>query len=190
MTMTLREALEKVPDPRSRHGRRHPLGAILALAVCAMLSGARSLYAISQWGRDHGAEMSCALGFSRELTPSVATLHRVFSRLDVDEFERILGEWMRDSGLAEGEALAVDGKSLRGIHGEEIPGVHLVSAFSHRSGLVIGEKSVGDKGGELGAFRQLLGELDIEGRVVTGDAQFTQRSDCEAIVSKGGTTSS
>ena len=68
---TLREMLDRVPDPRSRHGRRHPIGAILALSVCAMLSGARSLYAISQWGRDHGAEMSRALGFSRELTPSV-----------------------------------------------------------------------------------------------------------------------
>ena len=27
------------------------------LAVCAMLSGARSLYAISQWGRDQGLEV-------------------------------------------------------------------------------------------------------------------------------------
>ena len=187
---TLRKVLDRVPDPRSRHGRRHPIGAILALSVCAMLSGARSLYAISQWGRDHGAEMSRALGFSRELTPSVATLHRVFSRLDVEEFERIWGEWMIDNGLDDAEALAVDGKSLRGIHGERLPGVHLVSAFGHRSGVVIGEKAVGDKGGELGALRQLLGELDIEGRVITGDAQFSERADCEAIVSKGGTTSS
>ena len=88
--MTLREELDKVPDPRSRHGRRHPIGAILTLSVCAMMCGARSLYAISQWGRDHGPAMSRSLGFSRDQTPSVATLHRVFSRLDRDEFERIL----------------------------------------------------------------------------------------------------
>ena len=68
--------------PRVRHGRRHPIGAILTLAVCAMMRGARSLYAISQWGRDHGPAMSRSLGFSRDRTPSVATLHRVFSRLD------------------------------------------------------------------------------------------------------------
>ncbi len=144
--MTLREALDKVPDPRSRHGLRHPIGAILVLSVRAMLCGARSLYAISQWGRDHGAEMSRSLGFSRELTPSVATLHRVFSSLDIEEFERILGGWMRDNGLGDAEALAVDGKSLRGIHGERLPGVHLVSAFSHKSGVVIGEKAVGARG--------------------------------------------
>ena len=188
--MTLREELDKVPDPRSRHGRRHPIGAILTLSVCAMMCGARSLYAISQWGRDHGPAMSRSLGFSRDQTPSVATLHRVFSRLDRDEFERILGDWMRRNGLDESEAIAVDGKNLGGIHGERVPGVHLVSAFSHRSGVVVGQQSVQNKGGELGALRRLLDEVDIDGRVVTGDAQFTQRRDCESIVSKGGTTSS
>ena len=35
--------------------------------------------------------MSRALVFSRELTPSVATLHRVFSRLDVEDFEKDIG---------------------------------------------------------------------------------------------------
>ena len=34
--------------------------AVLSLAVCAMLCG---LYAIAQWGRDHGAAAGEALGF-------------------------------------------------------------------------------------------------------------------------------
>lgn len=46
--LSLLEVMGRLPDPRSGHGRRHPLGAILGLAVCAMLCGARSLYAISQ----------------------------------------------------------------------------------------------------------------------------------------------
>lgn len=86
----------------------------------------------------------------------MATLHRVFRRLDRQEFERVLGERMRQNGLDESEAIAVDGKSLSRIHGERVRGVHLVSAFSHQSG------------------------------VVAGDTQFTQRRDCETIVSKGG----
>ena len=44
----LLDALREVEDPRKPKGVRHPLPAVLALPVCAMLSGARSLYAIAQ----------------------------------------------------------------------------------------------------------------------------------------------
>ena len=116
---SLAEALAEVPDPRRAKGKRHEMAAILALAVCAMLCGSRSLYAIAQWGRDHGSGMAEALGFRRRRkTPCVATLHRVFKKLDRDKFEAVLGQWFREQGLREGEAIALDGKSMRGIHGE------------------------------------------------------------------------
>ena len=38
----LLSVLAEIPDPRSRHGRRHPLTAILALVCCAIMSGAKS----------------------------------------------------------------------------------------------------------------------------------------------------
>ena len=81
------------------------------------------------------------LGFTRDKTPAVSTLHKVFSSMDVDAFESVLGEWV-ESHLGEGqEAIAIDGKALRGIHGgDEIPGVRLVSAYSHHQGLVVGQK--------------------------------------------------
>jgi len=166
------------------------LGAVLALAVCAMLCGARSLYAISQWGRDQGGATAQALGFTRERTPAVSTLHRIFSQLDRESFERALGGWLQGRGLHQTEAVAVDGKTLRGIHGEELPGVHLVAAYAHQSGIVVGQQAVKEKENELGALPGLLAQLDLEGKVLTGDAQFTQRRECRQIVAKGGTISS
>ena len=103
--------------------------AMLALATCAMLSGARSLYAIGQWGRDQGIPVAQALGFSRDQTPCVATLHRVFRRLDRGAFERVLTGWLQEQGLRPAEPLATDGKQLRGIHGGQLPGVHLVASW-------------------------------------------------------------
>jgi hypothetical protein len=108
------------------------------MAVCAMLGGARSLYAIAQWGREH-QELASSLGFSREQTPCVATLHHVFRRLDVDAFEEVLSQWAQES-LPEGkQAIAIDGKALRGIHGEEMPGVRLVAAYASEASLVVGQ---------------------------------------------------
>ena len=183
------EALASVPDPRSAHGRRHPLGAVLTLAVCAMMCGCRSLYAISQWGRDHGSDMAKALGFTRDRTPSVSTLHAVFSRMDREAFERVLGTWFQEVGQEPGEALAVDGKTLRGIHGEALPGVHLVAAYAHRTGMVVGQQAAGGKGQELAAVAALLERLPLQGQVVTGDAQFAQRQLSRQVVAKGGATS-
>ena len=62
-SVSLFEAFGEVPDPRGAQGRRHPLPAILALTTVAILSGARSLYAIAQFGRDRGKSFAVALGF-------------------------------------------------------------------------------------------------------------------------------
>ena len=71
-----------------------------------------------------------------------------------------------------------------------MPGVHLVAAYAHQSGIVLGQQAVAHKRNELEAVYQLLSRLDLKDRVVTGDAQFTQRKVCQRIVAKGGTTSS
>ena len=65
----------------------------LALATVALLGGARSLYANAQWGREQSEAVVWALGFTRQQTPGVTTLHRLFKALDVDVFEAILGQW-------------------------------------------------------------------------------------------------
>ena len=144
------EAFAKVPDPRLPKGRRHPLPAILALATAAMLCGARSLYAIAQWGRLQEPAIVKALGFSRERTPAVSTLHLVFKDLDAVAFEAALRAWAQGHFADRVEAIAIDGKGLRGIHGEELPGVRLVAAFADGPGVVLGQsggKGQGARGG-------------------------------------------
>ena len=60
---------------------------------------------------------------------------------------------------------------LRGIH-EQLP-VHLVAAYAHQIGTVVGQQAVGDKGMSWGRCLPSWTD-DIGGRVVTGDAQFTK----------------
>ena len=120
--MTLRETLDLVPDFRSSQGRRHSLGAILALATCAMLCGARSLYAIAQWGRDQGGATAQLLGFSQEKTPCVATLHRVFKGLDVAAFEAEVGNWLANSGVEADDPCPWTGKPCEGSTAKRYPG--------------------------------------------------------------------
>ena len=186
---SLIEAFAQVPDPRSRHGRRYQVASILGLAVCALTCGARSRYAIAQWGKMHRDLVCEALGITRRRTPDCSTFPRVFRHLKVEAFEAALGKWLVARGLKKGEGIAVDGKTLRGIHGEEIPGVHLVSAFAHETGIVLDQEAAPGKGQELEAVKAILDRLDRQGHVVTGDALLAQKAVSRRIVEKGGTTS-
>jgi len=187
---SLLEALTEVPDPRSRHGRRYQIASVLALAVCAMVCGARSQYAIAQWGTVHFPLVQETLGLLRKRTPSQATIHRVFKTLDVQQFERVLSRWFCARGILAGEGLALDGKTLRGIHGEEVPGVSLVAAYAHRRGIVLDQEAAPEEGQELQAVRAILQRLELAGNIVTGDAQLAQRDICQQIGEKRGTISS
>src|SRR5215217_3616485 len=119
--VSLWECFAGVPDPRDASGKRHPLQAVLTLAAVAMLSGARSLYAIAQFGRDRGAGFARELGFTRDApphSPCCATLHYLFRRLDRPAFEAALRRWAAGRcSAAEWEALHIDGKELRGTQG-------------------------------------------------------------------------
>jgi DDE_Tnp_1-associated/Transposase DDE domain len=191
---SLAAALATVPDPRHPYGWRPdraplPLVGLLQVAVAAMLCGARSLYAVAQWGRERVEEDPAALvplGLPPGRSPSVATLHRVFKGLDVAAFERALGDWLVASGVDPADALALDGKTLRGIQGDIVPGVHLVAAYAHRAQAVIGQTRTAGKGHELAAAEALLAEMPLRGRLITGDALLTQRAVCDQIVAEGG----
>ena len=82
--------LATVPDPRSRHGQRHPLSAILGMVALAMPTGRTRLAGTARFGRRHGSALAAALGFTRAKTPSPSTLSRTLAALDADAVEAVL----------------------------------------------------------------------------------------------------
>jgi predicted transposase YbfD/YdcC len=71
-------------------------------------------------------------------------------------------------------AIAVDGKSLRGAVQDDGRAVHLLSAMTHDERVVIAQEEVDHKTNEIKAFRPLLENIDITGRIVTADALHAQ----------------
>jgi predicted transposase YbfD/YdcC len=186
------EVFAEIPDFRRCRGKRHPLPAILSLTCCAMLCGYRSYSAIAEWGRNYGARIAQALGFTHN-TPCAATLHTVFRHVDRDAVEAKLGAWAEGivvstlSAPSVGEAaVALDGKTLRGSRKQGAPGVHLLSALSHHLGLTLAQHAVDDKTNEITQVETVLDHLVLQGRVCTMDALLTQRHVAQTIVEKGG----
>ena len=189
------DVLREIPDPRHKRGIRHPLVALLALASAAMLCGYRTYGAIAEWGRNYDPAFLAALGFTRQTAPCGATFFQVFRKLERAEFEVRLGAWAEQvlgalpplAGEDDGqEALALDGKTLRGSKKQGAPGVHLLSVVSHRLGLTVAQAGVDDKTNEIPVAPQVLAGLVLQGRVFTMDALLTQRAIAAQIVAGGG----
>ena len=185
-SFSLLEALHQVPDPRHLKGRRHPLSAILGLAVLAMLTGCKGYSAIAQFGREKGFTLAHALGFRRGKTPTKSTYSTLFRRLDVTAFEAALARWTASRLPEDQRHIALDGKTARGSKDGETPGQHLVSAYAPAVQAVLAQIRVDAKTNEHKAALQLLGILPTQGRILTGDAMFCQRDLCAKIVADGG----
>jgi predicted transposase YbfD/YdcC len=185
--LALLEVLAQVPDPRDHRGIRHPLGAILSLAVIAMLTGVRSYTGIAQFGRDKGFALAHALGFRRGKTPAVSTFSELFRALDIGAFEAALSRWIASRlPPAKERIISLDGKTARGSKDGEVPGHHLVAAYAADARAVLAQIRVDAKTNEHKAALQLLGILPLAKTVFVGDAMFCQRDVCATIIEGGG----
>ena len=188
--------LATVPDPRSRHGRQHPLSAILAAVCCAILCGAKSYAAIGQWVQDQDITLMHRLGFTRR-PPKAGGIRKVLIALNVKAFEQALTRWAetllsRPIAVAPSppEAFALDGKSARGSFDGLQKAVHLLSLLAHQSGLTLAQTIVPNGGeektNEHKAALRLLKDVVLQGRLVTGDAMFCQRDFCQQVIDAKG----
>ena len=174
------EALAQVPDPRDPRGVRYGLVPVLAVAVCATLSGARSYAAIAEWAGDAGPELQAGLGLPGAV-PDPVTVWRVLTAVDPAALDRALGSWVmtRLAGRrAPGSrpALAVDGKTLRGARTSAAAAPHLLACLDHGSGVVCAQIAVDGKTNEITMFAGLLDQItDLHGAVITADALHAQR---------------
>ena len=186
---SLYTALTGVFDGRHRRGQLYSLPALLTLTVVAILCGCRTLTAVAQWGRDYNPWLAL-LGFRkrsadglRYRSPCVGELSTIFSRVDRAAFEQVLTKWLQAGQT--GGVVRIDGKRLCGSRAGAVPGVHLVTAYDTDQRGVLAQVAVGDTN-EAKAALALLKLIPLDGVVVTGDAAFTQRDFCQAVVDGGG----
>lgn len=171
---------EDLDDPRcSGRNFTYSLKDIISLAVLGICCEQRSFLSIAEflemqwrWFQPHFPDCPSA--------PSRHTFSRVFEGLDSKHFESCFIAWT-ESKRCDGGVVAIDGKTVRnsGV-GSERP-LHLVSAWSSKSGLVLGQIKTEEKSNEITAIPKLIEILNLEGCVVTIDAMGCQKSIASAI---------
>ena len=190
---SLYTTLAAVPDPRHARGQRYRWPLVLTLVAAALLSGQKSVRAIAHWTHLHAHAILACLPDPPARLPSRSTFDRALQQVNIAALEQHLAAYHQTlpppppppAAAAPLPAVAVDGKSLRGVraHGTAC---HLVSVVRHGSGLVLDQERVAAKTNEITCVPRLLARHDLHGVVVTIDALLTQRAIARQIRAQEG----
>jgi len=184
---SLYDLFADLPDARRVHGRLHSVRTIVAIAAAAVLGGARGYLAISEFAaRLNQRQLAAVRAYvdpetDRRVAPGYNAIWRVLTHLDAEGLDQRLQQWFSqlDPHL---QALAVDGKSLRGSAAPNGQPLHLLAALSHQTRATLAQAPVPDKTNEITALPDLLASLPLDDVVVTADALHTQRDTARFLV--------
>jgi hypothetical protein len=183
---TLHKALLTIPDCRMARGIRHNKLAILSIAICAVLCGAKSFEAIAAWGQactqKTRKRLRCRKNPKTGLyeTPSEPAIRRFLQRVDARAVDNAVSGWVQ-STMGQQLVACVDGKTLRGAR-TQTGQVKLLSVFLAHQGAVLAQQEIPATTNEIPVIKELLAPLPLEGAVVTADAMHTQTATASFIV--------
>lgn len=179
--ISLQRLFEDMDDPRVIERCTYPLAEVVVIAICAVLCGAETWTEVEEFGESKREWLGQFLKLAQGI-PSHDTFRRVFSILPAEDFENRFRDWVEQTfQVGSRQVIAIDGKTLRGAG---LRALHLVSAWAHRSGIVLGQRKVDEKSNEISAIPQLLDDLYLAGSIVTLDAMGTQTKIAQKIIDK------
>jgi predicted transposase YbfD/YdcC len=179
------EHFEELEDPRQSGKVAYPLEEMLLQCLLAVLAGADSWVEIAEFGKKKLDFLRRFLAFENG-TPSHDQFGNLFAALDAEAFQSCFIAWVASLARLGPDIVAIDGKTLRRSYqegGAKAP-IHMISAFSSRQRLVLGQRKVADKSNEITAIPELLDLLTVKGAIVTIDAMGCQKEIAKKIVAK------
>ena len=179
-------ALERIPDPRRRQGRRYPLAHLLLFSVLAVLAGATSYRGILVFTAVHRERLNAVFGTTLRRAPAVNTLRALFQALDPIALEAAFRQHARElSEMAptpEARVIALDGKTLKRSfdHLNDRAAAHVLSAFACEAALILAQQEVRGAPEEVPAVQALIEALGVRGVLFTADALHGQKKPSRA----------
>ena len=181
--LTLKDALLEVSDFRLERRKKYPLYEVLMIAVCAMVAGAKGPTDFERFGKLKLKFLKKFLPLQNGI-PSHDTFRRVLGKTDPKRFNAALVKWLESASDVTGDVISIDGKLLRRALTKDGKMPCIVSAYSKRSKLVIGQVKADEKSNEITAIPGLLDLLYLKGAIITIDAAGCQKKIVKKIVKR------
>ncbi len=181
--ISLMEVLAGIEDTRRQRSIMYPLHEVLIIMLLAVICGATSYAKVEMFGISKREWLSTFLDLEYGI-PDACTFRNVIKEIDTKKLHLLFCEWMKSVVSNLTGVIAIDGKTARRTKDKAKRPLHVVSAFAHECGLVMGQLACEEKSNELTAIPKLLEMLEIQGCIVTIDAIGTQKDIAEKIITK------
>jgi predicted transposase YbfD/YdcC len=183
------ERLCGLVDPRHRRGIRYELAVILVAALIAKLAGEDTPEGIAEWVKLRSPFFLESFQVKGDTMPHAMTYRRVLADASLAAALDTLTRNYLLSQPVTGDRthIALDGKTLRGVRAaDQLRALHLLAAYLPGAGVVLMQAEVAGHTNEIPVAPQVLKVLDLQGKIVTGDALLAQRELSQVIVAAGG----
>lgn len=177
-----------IPDPRAVDNCEYSLPELLVTMLLAVFSGADDIADIHEYGNQKWRLLQVLFGPEFE-PPSYNTFWWILTRMNPTAFSNAFYDWVKDVHICElaGKQINVDGKTLRGaLNKKGNCNIHIVHAWVHEEGMLIGQLKTDEKSNEITAIPNLLEQIDIRGATVSIDAAGCQKNIVKTIRKAGG----
>ena len=192
----------ELEDPRSHINRKHLLGDLIVICICAVISGCDGPIAIGDWAKAKGEWLKQHLPLPYGV-PSHDTIGRLLMALRPAAFQACFAHWIEavltakedalrdaveDPAMTSHRHIAIDGKTLRRSHDRRkgLGPLRLVSAWAVDCGISLGQLATEEKSNEITAIPQLLEQIELKKSIVTIDAAGCQKQIAAKIINGGG----
>jgi len=187
---SLNEVLRRAPDPRDAN-TQYRTGPVMTIIAMALLAGRREIAEIARFANTLSPSQRRRLGLpikkgTRRFykVPGYSVFYQVLTRMDPEEFAKLLSGWLTDRAGQLPQALALDGKMIRNHIG-------LLTLAQHEDGapqaVAVYDQKEGTERCEQTAAVALLEQMPaLDGKVITADPLHCQRKLARIIVEKGG----
>ena len=195
---SIQDYFRPLEDPRSTINRKHLLGDLIVIAICAVIAGADGPKAIGIWALSNQAWLLQQLELPYGI-PSHDTIGRLLALLKPEAFQTCFQKWidaltgpvsqdLTHPVPSPQKVIAIDGKALRRAHDRKnkLGALFLVSAWSVENGVSLGQLATEEKSNEITAIPELIENIDVSGAIVTIDAAGCQKNIAAQIIDAEG----
>lgn len=185
----------EIVDTRDPIRKRYPLTEVLFLVVSSVLSGYESNRNIEEFGYLKLDWLRQYFDYTNGI-PTHETIGNVIGMIDKKVFESCFSQWVSTQYGIDHELVHIDGKRIsssvdkmlqdkkpeQGGSSAEL----LLNAYASEKNVVVAQINVTDSGDEKQGAKQLIEQLDLKGKTITGDGNFCTKEILKHIKKNGG----